>query len=49
MRLVSAYQRSVVQVLLRDRKEMHRILRVFRVAGCSDYLQLRSRRDFLFH
>ena len=32
MRLVCTHQRSVVQVLLRDRNVMHRILRVFQVA-----------------
>ena len=49
MQLASTHQLSAVHVLLRDRNGTHRILRVFRAAGYSGYLRLRSRCDFLFH
>ena len=49
MRFVSNHELSIVQMLPRERKETHRILRVFRVAGYSGYLRLRSRCNFSFH
>ena len=45
MQLVSTHLQLTVQELLPSRIETHHILRVFRVAGYSDYLQLRLRCD----